>query len=112
MDNRIIEVRNLKKQGLTIREISQRTGIPKSTVHNLLGSSGANVQMDEDAEVDTKNFRLIHLPYDFRCPSCGQKQNHVFLCLECGKCIPTECLEPREKECLVGFNLSQLQPMQ
>lgn len=112
MDNRITEVRNLEKQGLTIRQISQKTGIPKSTVHNLLGKRGANIQMDEEVEVDVKNFRLIHLPYDFRCPSCGQKQNHVFLCLKCGKCIPADCLEPRRTECLVGFDLSQLQPVQ
>ena len=68
--------------------------------------------MVEEAEVDTKNFQLIHFPYDFRCPACGQKQNHIFLCLKCGKCIPAECLEPRKKECLASFNLSQLQPVQ
>jgi|TARA_R100000479_G_scaffold89174_1_gene43583 hypothetical protein len=34
--HRIPQVRSLRMTGLSVREISKRTGIPKSTVHNYL----------------------------------------------------------------------------
>ena len=35
-EHRIPQVRSLRMTGLSVREISKRTGIPKSTVHNYL----------------------------------------------------------------------------
>jgi hypothetical protein len=34
--HRIPQIRSLRMTGLSVREISKRTGIPKSTVHNYL----------------------------------------------------------------------------
>ena len=34
--DQVRQVRNLRKKGMTIREISRRTWIPKSTVHRYL----------------------------------------------------------------------------
>lgn len=38
--DRIDEIRRLREQGLTIRQIAERTGIPRSTVHKLLKTLG------------------------------------------------------------------------
>ena len=36
--HRIPQIRSLRMTGLSVREISKRTGIPKSTVHNYLNA--------------------------------------------------------------------------
>lgn len=112
------KVRNLRQEGLTIREIAQKTGIPKSTVHKLLQGSpymdktneSASPPMDKvthKVELAEDSLRLIHLPYTYYCPNCGREQNHVILCLECGKFLPAECVEDT---CYSeGFDLGQVE---
>ena len=36
--HRIPQIRSLRMTGMSVREISKRTGIPKSTVHNYLNA--------------------------------------------------------------------------
>ena len=110
--DKILQIKTLRKQGLTIREIAERTGIPRSTIHKML----ENVQVkgepetEVEPEVDIDKLQLIHLPYIYFCPRCGREQNHVFLCLECGKFLPADCLDDACYE--EAFDLSQVKRKQ
>ncbi len=113
--NKIDEVRALRQKGLTIREIAQRTGVPRSTVHKWLSRRSPSVdkdngsvspQMDKVSEGTIKYyFQLIHMPFTFRCPHCGREQNHAFLCLLCGEFIPSNC---KDAGCSAGFKFSEI----
>ena len=92
----------LRKAGNTIRAISQETGIPRSTVHQIIKRS-----MDKgvDSFVGWQSL-LVHLPVTFFCPSCGKEQNHVYICPLCGKFVPAEC--ETADCCWEGFDLSEV----
>ena len=95
------EILKLRKEGYTIREISEKTDVPRSTVHRIL----QQCEVDEETiweELD--RALLVHLPVTYFCPRCGKEQRHAYLCPLCGKFIPVECYS---KECAtVEFNLS------
>ncbi len=105
------EIRALREQGLTIRDIAERTNIPKSTVHKILQSNPgedvvfANIVPDEDG-IDWTKAIYIHLPYTYFCPECGKEQRHAWLCPLCGKFLPAEC--DQEGCCYEGFDLSEV----
>ena len=94
------EIVALREKGCTIREISQKTDVPRSTVHNILKSSQEEYDTTEDPALQRLFF---HLPFTYFCPSCGKEQRHAWLCPICGKFIPAEC------ECWwAEFNLSEV----
>lgn len=96
------EIIEMRKQGLTFRDISQKTGIPRSTVHNIIKKRG--VEKDMDSFDEWAASLLVHLPVTFFCPRCGKEQRHAFLCPLCGKFIPAEC---ETDDCrFVEFDLS------
>jgi hypothetical protein len=95
------EIVALRKQGKTIRAISQKTGIPRSTVHQIIKRK---IDKDVDSLEERENSLLIHLPVTFFCPSCGKEQRHAYLCPICGKFIPAEC--ETDDCCWEGFDLS------
>jgi len=98
------EIIALRKQGKTIRGISQITGVPRSTAHNIIKRSTGE-SMDPFEEL--AKALLVHLPISFFCPRCGKEQRHAYLCPECGKFIPAEC---DSEECSKGveFDLSNV----
>ena len=101
--NKINEILKLREEGYTIREISEGTGVPRSTAHRILQQREVNKETTWE-EFD-KAF-LVHLPISFFCPRCGKEQRHAYLCPECGKFIPAEC---DSEECaLVEFDLSNV----
>lgn len=109
------EIKRLRKEGLTIRAIAQRTDVPRSTVHKSLSRRSPSVdkdngsvspQMDKVSDGTLKYyFQLIHMPFTFRCPNCGLEQNHAFLCLLCGEFIPSNC---KDAGCSAGFKFSEI----
>lgn len=113
--NEFDRIKRLRKEGLTIREIAQRTGIPRSTVHKWLSRRSPSVDKDNGSvspqmdkvpdEAVNYYFELIHMPFTFRCPNCGREQNHAYLCLLCLKFIPADC---EDDKCVDGFDLSEI----
>ena len=104
------EILRLKRQGLTIRDISNETGIPRSTVHKIIRSSPSEDNNDGQVAfngyADNGRSLLVHLPYNYFCPGCGGEQNHAWLCLECGIFFTAECDE--DFCCVDGFDLSDV----
>lgn len=106
----INNIRALRKQGYTIREIERKTGVPRSTVHRIIQS---NLNRDENTGhffssgyANDGGSLLVHLPFSYFCPSCGHKQNHAWFCLDCGKFLTAEC---DDNCCYVeGFDLSDV----
>ena len=97
------EIKALREQGCTIRDISQITGIPRSTVHRILKS-----RQDKyvDIECQGQNRLIFHFPFTYFCPECGKEQRHAWLCPLCGKFIPVEC--DKDNCCWEGFDLSEV----
>lgn len=101
------EIRTLRAQGLSIRDISKRTKIAKSTVHKIL-----KINPDKDTDmrqavpdrvkIGRLEFQFVHMPFHYFCPSCEMEQNHAWLCFECGGFIPAEC------DCSVHFGPSEV----
>lgn len=90
------EIIALREQGCTIRDISQKTGVPRSTVHNILKSSQEQQQEEEEEEEEVIQCQgqkglLFHLPFTYFCPECGKEQRHAWLCPVCAKFLPAEC---------------------
>ena len=97
------EIRALREQGCTIREISQKTDVPRSTVHNILKS---DQEKDMVIQCQGQKGLLFHLPFTYFCPECGKEQRHAWLCPLCGKFLPAEC--DQEGCCYEGFDLSEV----
>ncbi len=102
--DKISEILGLREEGYTIREISEKTDIPRSTVHRILQQREVN---EETIWEELDKALLVHLPISFFCPRCGKEQRHAYLCPECGKFIPAEC---DSEECAKGveFDLSNV----
>ena len=84
-DEKIEEIRTLRRRGFTIRIISELTGIPRATVHHYV--RGERVRSSNPLLVDapTEVPHLgVHLPFGVVCPVCGEEQPHVTFCLDCG----------------------------
>ena len=95
------EILALRKEGHTIREISEKTDVPRSTVHRILQRHETE---EETVWEELDRALLVHLPITFFCPRCGKEQRHAYLCPLCGKFIPAEC---DSEECAtVEFDLS------
>lgn len=97
------EIRTLREQGCTIRDISQKTGVPRSTVHSILKS---DQEKDMFIQCQGQKGLLFHLPFTYFCPECGKEQRHAWLCPLCGKFVPAEC--GKEGRCYKGFDLSEV----
>jgi hypothetical protein len=95
------EIIALRLQGETVRAISQKTGVPRSTVQQIIKR---RIDKDMDSYEEWENSLLVHLPVTFFCPSCGKEQRHAYLCPVCGKFIPAEC--ETDGCCYEGFDLS------
>lgn len=105
MENKKNEIRSLRGQGETIRSISQKTGVPRSSVHRI-----AKDQQRREAEFVKKygDPIILCLPFKYSCPVCGKEQSHATLCPICAKFLPTEC---DSDECnRDGFDLSEVIP--
>jgi hypothetical protein len=99
------ELVKLRRDGMSIRQIARKTGVPRSTVyvaikdtkivpghrHLVLSDkwSGPNPAMGEG--VFDESFLYVHLPFMLICPICGLKTARWSMCLDCGRWIPQEC---------------------
>lgn len=129
----VSNLRKLRADGLTLREISSRTGVAFATVHRHV----RDVAMEghhprEPFKVESKTDHgfpkvlgryigmerqgrryqglLVHLPDQVVCPVCKEETNDVVFCLDCGKCWIADCGHGSElsEESHEGINLGEL----
>ena len=91
-DKKIEELKALRAQGLTIRAIARKAGIPRATVHHYVRhvSANGNASVLSESAVDVEHLG-IHLPSNLVCPKCGLEQPHIVFCVQCGVVWMGEC---------------------
>jgi len=137
-EERINKIKELRRDGLSFRDIEKRLGIsyatafyygrdtqvnnhhPKVSVHIKKMVEAQRTEIKKKAqkmigavegtagivrEIDGTPLALVHLPYVIICPYCKKEGNHIWLCLECGGGLCTNCWEdidlkivPRKEE--------------
>ena len=91
-DEKIKVLRDLRKQGLAIRVISQLTNTPRATVHQYVRDEAVRgtALLLSDSNEDVHQLG-IHLPFNLACPRCDLEQSHIVLCVDCGAIWMGEC---------------------
>lgn len=111
----IEEMRQLRRDGLSIRDIAKETGVPRATVHRY-------VRDEERSEINIQEIikgvgRLVKdlngdgwivaTYWTYFCPACGKEQSHFFVCSCCGIFIGAEC-KGDNKDCAIGWDLKNM----
>ena len=122
------KIKWLKRQGFSTREIAKRLEIApatayyyareidpeKSKIHAEWRKKGLQILKKQLGKtegigmgvekVEGVPFALVHLGFTVICPYCGSEEDHVYLCLECGRCL---CVG--SEDCVKEFDLKTAQ---
>lgn len=135
-EDTITDLQLLRKRGLSVREIANRTGVSSATVHRYVrkvqvrghhpaepkkavrqhrGKRDHGFRKTPGRYIEIKLGRryhglLVHLPDPVFCPRCGEESDDVIFCLDCGSCWIGACGHGGEvgDDRHRGFNLGEL----
>lgn len=69
-------------------------------------ADGADAKLKKVGDADLA--MIVHLPYRYECPLCGQEQEDVLMCVLCGSLFPAECEFERHQDVSEEFLQSGL----
>jgi len=108
-DEQIKKIKELRRAGLTIRQIATRIKMSPGTVfyyarsvkevgHRKRAFKLIKQEIDTTEGIETTIYKiegievaLIHLPFIVICSDCKKEENHIWLCLDCGTFFCTSC---------------------